>query len=119
MMDNLDNQLKRALTRKDPPPDFTAKVIARIQGREAKQPGWWFLFLQGHRAALAAGLAGLILVGGAGAAYHQRQVEQQRRAEAARDQLMQALQITSVQLSRIGRVLATGREKSPGREKSQ
>jgi hypothetical protein len=111
MMENLDNQLKRALTRKDPPPDFTAKVMARIHDRKAEpEPAWWFLLLHGQRAALAAGMAGLMVIAGAGAAYHQHQVEQQRRAETARDQLVLALRITSVQLNRIGRVLATGKE---------
>jgi hypothetical protein len=112
MMDSLDNQLKRALTRKDPPPDFSAKVMERIREQEAKRPGWWFLLLHGQRAALAAGMACLMLIGGAGVAYHQHQVEQQHRAEAARDQLLQALQITSIQLNRAGRVLAAGRERS-------
>jgi hypothetical protein len=112
MMENLDKQLKRALTQKDPPPEFTAKVMARIRAKEAEpKAGWWLLFVHGHRAALAFGTACLILVSGAGAAYHQHQVEQQRRAEAARDQLMQALRITSVQLNRVGRVLAA-RERS-------
>ena len=111
MMENLDNQLKRSLIRKDPPPNFTAKVMARIQAREAKpEPGGWFLLLHGQRAAMAAGMACLMLVGGAGAAYHQYQLDQQRRAEAARDQLVQALQITSVQLNRVSRVLATSGE---------
>lgn len=122
MMDHLDNQLRRALRPADPPPDFAAKVMARVakpvdvrvQRGEVAPIGWWAWLWQGqqagHRAALAAGMACLLLMGGAGLAYRQHQVEQQieqqRRAEAARDQLFQALQITSVQLNHVGEVLA-------------
>ncbi len=109
-MENLEQQLKRAMTRKDPPPDFTAKVLARLEAKtkpEARWSKWQIIFLPARNAALAGGLACLMIVG-AGAAYHQHQVAERRRAEAARDQLMVALRITSVQLNRAGRVLSPG-----------
>lgn len=95
-MEHFEDQLKRALTHRDPPPDFTAKVMARV--KPEPRTSWWAAW----RPVMAAGLA-CVMIAGAGFTYHQR--EERRRGEAARAQLMQALRITSVQLNRAGRVL--------------
>ena len=108
-MDNLEKQLARALQHKDPPPDFTAKVMARVtQKKQARASRWWeFFMMPAQRAALAGGLAGLMLVAGGGVAYQQHQANERRRATAARDQLLVALRITGTQLNRVSRVLST------------
>jgi len=107
-MDNLEKQLGRALTRKDPPADFTAKVMARVAGKKESRSHWWnFLMMPTQRAALAFGLAGLMLVGGCGVAYQQYHANERRRAEAARDQLLVALRITGTQLNHVSRVLSS------------
>ena len=112
-MDNLEKQLARALKPQDPPADFTAKVMARVAQKEEakKEPRasrWWeFFMMPAQRAALAGGLAGVMLVGGAGVAYQQHQTNERRRAEAARGQLLLALRVTGTQLNRVSRVLVT------------
>jgi hypothetical protein len=105
-MENLEKQLKRAMTQKDPPPGFSAKVLARIEAkREARWSRWQMILLPARNAALAGGLA-CMMIAGVATAYHQHQVQERRRAEEARDQLMVALRITSTQLHRVNRVLA-------------
>jgi hypothetical protein len=104
-MDNLEKQLARALTRKDPPADFTTKVMARITNKKARLR-WWDFMMSAQRAALAGGLAGLMLIGGAGVAYQQHQANERRRGEAARGQLLLALRVTGTQLNHVGRVLS-------------
>jgi anti-sigma factor RsiW len=110
-MDNLEKQLAKALRPQDPPADFTAKVMARVlKGKVDKKSRlhWWeFFLLPAQRAALAGGLAVLMLAAGSGVAYQQHQASERRRAEAARDQLLLALRVTGTQLNRVSRVLST------------
>ena len=112
-----EDDLKKALRRKDPGPGFTQRVMARI-GQEqeagvsesttrAKLP-WWRWTLQSHPA-LAGTLAALVLIVGSGLGYQQYQrVQQQRRVEAqkaelAKEQVVQALKITNAKLSHVFR----------------
>jgi hypothetical protein len=106
-MEPLEQKLKRALERQDPPPGFAGRVLARLERRESPGPkrrwAWpeWTL-ARGWRTALATGLA-LFMVLGAGLGYRQHQ--QRLRGEKARAELMLALQITGKQLNRVHRVL--------------
>ena len=115
-MDPLERQLKRALEPQEPPAGFAERVLARAPARTratdaapraARQ--WWRLawnfrsiWRPSRRMALAGGLAGLMLLAG-GLAYHQRQ--ERVRGEAARAELMTALQIASFQLNRVRQVV--------------
>lgn len=97
-MDRMEEKLKQALQRRDPSPDFSARVMARIaeeKERRAESP-WWRTWLTP-----AAALALLLLVAGAG--YHQH--TQRQRALEARDQLLQALQITGTKLNHVSRMV--------------
>jgi len=97
-MTEFEDQLRRALERKEPSADFTARVMARAT--RAKRPVWlgwqaWFGWRAWTAAAVAASLClGLILE-----TEHRRREEQQ--GEAAKAQLMQAMHITSVKLRQI------------------
>ncbi len=102
-MDHLENQLRRTMRPKDPPPDFAARVMAHVQ-RPKPQPSWSFFSL-GSRVAFAGGLA-MVMLAGVGGAYYEHQQTERRRAAAARQQILQALQITSAQLTRAGHALA-------------
>lgn len=94
-MTRLEEQLRAALKREDPSPDFTARVLSRV----AKQPekrtaGAWLhemLAVPRLRWATAA-VAAIVIAAGVGV-----HVEEQRRAEgeAAKQQVMLALRITS------------------------
>lgn len=101
-MKDLENELRSALKRKEPPGNFTAGVLARIAREPVPRTGW--------RSALAAiratphlrwvaatALACLLIAVGI---VHLYRVERERaQAQAARAQLKQALQIASSKLN--------------------
>jgi hypothetical protein len=92
-MTEFEDQLRRALERKEPSVDFTTRVMARAT--RAKRPFWWSGWQSWTAAAVAASLClGLILE-----TEHRRREEQQ--GEAAKAQLMQAMHITSAKLRQI------------------
>lgn len=88
MPPNLDNALKDALRRRQPPPGFADRVMARVPRQIAPKrsaPRW-------KREWLAVAASACIAVMGAGAwQQHQRQVE----GEKAKQQLIYALTIAS------------------------
>jgi negative regulator of sigma E activity len=90
MNDDLDNTLRKALRPIDPGEQFTARVLARVAAEPRRSRRWqrvvWL------PAALAAGLV-LVLV-----AVHVWHVRQEEAGLAARDQVMEALRVTSEKL---------------------
>jgi hypothetical protein len=86
-MDRLEESLKHALARKDPPAGFAEKVAARAT---AKPPthGW-----MPQRWVAAAAV--VMMAAGGGMAYRRHQ------GEMAKEQVMQAMKITAVKLHRI------------------
>ncbi len=96
-MDRMEEKLKQALQQRDPSPDFSARVMAKIAAeKERKESSWWRTWL------IPAGALALLLIA-VGAGY--RQHVQQQRALEARNQIMQALQITGTQLNRVNRMV--------------
>jgi hypothetical protein len=100
-MDRLEQELKRALERVEPPMGFAERVMARAAEADRETAGrrgnWWAYFVQarGLRWALTGALCLAIAAGGVG--YHL--AEQRRLAgEQARDQLMLALRVTASKL---------------------
>lgn len=93
-MIDFEDQLRRALERKEPSADFTARVMARA--RQSRRPLAWMNW----RGWAAAGLAASLLVGVFGIEMQQRQ-RTRERGEVARAQLMQAMRLTSVKLHQI------------------
>ncbi len=98
MSDDLDNTLRKALRPVDPGEDFTARVLARVAAdgvsgasgavpatRKVARSVWL-------PAALAASLA-LVVFG-----VHKWNVRQEEAGLAARDQVMEALRVTSQKL---------------------
>lgn len=93
MMD-FEDQLRRALERKEPSADFAARVMARAT--QPKKPLPWVNW----RSWAAAGIAAGLCLGALGLEVeHRRRVEQQ--GEAARAQLIQAMHITAAKLRQI------------------
>jgi negative regulator of sigma E activity len=90
MSDDLDNSLRKALRPIDPGEAFTARVLARVAAEPQRSRGWrrvvWL------PAALAAGVV-LVLV-----ALHVWRERQEEAGLAARDQVMEALRVTSEKL---------------------
>ena len=93
MNEDLDDTLRKALRPVDPGEDFTARVMARVAaeptGPQRSRGLRRFVWLP---AALAAGLV-LVVV-----AVHLRHVRQEEAGLAARDQVMEALRVTSQKL---------------------
>jgi hypothetical protein len=86
-MDWLEQELKNALSRKEPPPDFAGRVLARVN-RRAPSPVWR------HSRWLAAAAALLVITGGA-AAYREHQ------GLVAKEQVMLAFRIAAVKVNHI------------------
>jgi len=113
-MKPLEDELRRALQRRDPPGGFAERMMARVEqqagarGSEGVKPRWrwapWVLWTGfGRRVpiALAAVAAALALTVSISVWREHRIQEQRREGEAARAQVLEALRITSVKLNRV------------------
>jgi hypothetical protein len=89
---NFDDELKAALQREAPPPDFAARLLAKTAAKARVLPFW----RRPAALAIAAVLALTALVPSAVYQYRQH-----RRAIEARDQLLLALSIARVQLQQV------------------
>jgi hypothetical protein len=89
---NIEDGLRDALRREPAPVDFAAKVLARTVVSPARGLAWW---RRPVTLALAAGLILGALIPTTIFEYRQRE---ERRALAARNQLMAALSITRTRL---------------------
>ena len=96
-MSDLERELRSALRREEPSPEFRARVMARV---EERAPWWKFSWGQ-MRWAAAVTLAVAVVVG----VPMYREVEQRRRAEGeeARQQVVTALRIagSKVRLAQV------------------
>ncbi|HXJ94015.1 MAG TPA: hypothetical protein VMT20_14290 [Terriglobia bacterium] len=116
-MKPFEDELRRALGRREPPAGFTERVLARVrQESDARNPvstapgvqparriRWagWSLFGPRLRLGLA-GVAVALVLAVSLSVWRQHREEQERIAgAAARAQVMQALRITSAKLSRV------------------
>ena len=108
-MDHLERQLKQALEGREPSSDFTARVMAQIADEKRRRADlrWWQTFDSSWLGGIwapawrmaAAGALGMVLLAAAGLGY--REYIQRQQALAARDQILQALQITGTTLNRV------------------
>lgn len=116
-MKPLDDELRTALKRREPPPGFTQRVMARVEQlteereRTASKParaGWpatpWSWF--GRKVSLSFGavaaMTAVVLLAVGVTLWQQHRIEQERRqGEAARAQLIEALRVTSAKLNHV------------------
>ncbi len=99
-MKPLDDQLREALRRRDPGPDFTARVLARAAAGPVPRESLWRRLaaaLSGMNLRWATAALACLLVVAAGVGYRERQVRIQ--GEAAKEQLVRALQIAGSKLN--------------------
>ena len=112
-LNQIEDQLKRALSRQEAPPDFADQVLARVAeqhaSRTAPRNPWWRIFTQPlvRWAAITATAASLVIGG-----IHYRNVRIERaKGEAAKQQLMLALRIAGSKLqlarARVNEINAT------------
>jgi hypothetical protein len=112
-MNRFDEELKLALRREEPSPDFTDRVMARVaelQKREKsrEKTGWLkrlaeFFQPPQMRWAMAGAMAVLLAIAGFGV-HHRRESERKRLAEIAegeraKEQVMLAMRIASAKLN--------------------
>lgn len=98
-MNPLDDELKRALARQQPPDDFTRRVLGRIDAerkRGGARRGLGWLWRPDFRWAAVA-IACLLIV--ASAVQYQRYRRARAEGEQAREQVMLALEIASSKLN--------------------
>ena len=86
-MSRVDDELKIALRRQDPPPGFAGRVMAKAESRTPARR-WW----------VGAIAAGLLLAGGV---EFERERRVQAQGELARQEVILALRITSTKLQFI------------------
>lgn len=103
-MNRLEDELKKALERVEPPAGFAERVLLRAARAEEEKPvrSWHWLGLFGFGLAGAGGLrwaaaCGLCVVLAASGVIYERDM-QRRRGEEAKDQVMLALRITGSKL---------------------
>ena len=99
-MEDFERQLRDALTRKEQPPAFEAKVFAAIAERASRRPVSW------RWEALAASVLALAVFG----AQHERTVHERAAGEAAKARLQLALKITVTELAKIQKTVRTSTE---------
>lgn len=98
-MDGFDKELKRALERRPAPPSLKRKLMERRSRQQTERVRQRMVIWE----RLA---ASLVLAGVLGGAYAWHDREEQRRGEAAREQVMTALRITNHALNQVKTQLA-------------
>ncbi|MGZ5492231.1 MAG: hypothetical protein ACXW3E_01315 [Thermoanaerobaculia bacterium] len=86
---DLEKNLKSALGRKTPPPDFTARVMSAIAAGEAKPPVVRSRWLRAAAAVILTAIAG---------GWTAHQVAERRAGQRARDEVMVALHIAGAKV---------------------
>ena len=101
-MSRVDDALREALRREEPPDGFAGRVMARIQeeGQAAKSEGlshWnWLAAFRRPQLRWATALAALVLA--VGVAEYRNEMERRAEGERAKDQVMLALRIAGGKL---------------------
>ncbi|HZS08287.1 MAG TPA: hypothetical protein VFD58_25865 [Blastocatellia bacterium] len=116
-MSRLDDELKVALQRKEAPPDFTARVLARVAELPPPPVSRWQRFLALFRLpqvrfAVVAVAACLVISLTFGVQQYRKYQEMRREAEIAKAQVMLAFQIASAKLNVAKQKVSRVAEKS-------
>lgn len=102
-MDNLEQELRKALARSDAPDGFEAKVLNRLADDAVEGSFWrWLAMPLAPRPRWAMAVVATVLLGADVAWQHQRTVKERQQGEEAKTQLELALRVTSTKLRTIG-----------------
>jgi hypothetical protein len=117
----LDDELKKALRRKEPSHDFESRVMRRVRSIPLSSTHWWEKAISSFRplhwrwAAVAAMVCFGVWLGVA--QYQKREVRLQ--GERAKEQVMLALHIASTKLNYAQRAVLERNTRSPNPQKIQ
>jgi hypothetical protein len=103
--DEFEEELRQALERRPAPPGLKRRIMERRAARHARRP-WYAVAYAGLWMKLAATLLIIAILGGGGLEWRARKAEEQRRGEAARQQVLTALRITGHALDKVQAKLA-------------
>lgn len=110
MNEDLEQQLRNALQRKDAPDWFEAKVLAAAAREEQTPRGFFQRVLAGNRLRWASAVAVVALAVSGVAWQHERAVEERAAGEAAKTRLVLALRLASTKLHKIEQKLNEARQ---------
>src|SRR6476659_1538044 len=99
-MDDLEQQLKEALARKEAPAWFEARVLAAVGEQREPELSWWRRPFAAQKVRWATCAAAALLVS-TGVWQHERTLHEREAGEAAKERVKIALRITSTQLQKI------------------
>src|SRR4029077_18668529 len=111
-MKPFEDELHRALRRRDPPPGFASRVMARVERQAAAKVRFAWLWRlrtrlwswggEGSWKRSAAWAAAMLALAVSVVAWRQHRIrEEQRQGELARAQVMEALHVASIKLHRV------------------
>jgi hypothetical protein len=103
--DDFERDLHEALERRPAPPGLKRKIMERRAARHERR-SWFGLPSAGLWMKLAATLVIVAILTGGGLEWRARKAEEQRRGEAARQQVLTALRITGHALDKVQAKLA-------------
>jgi hypothetical protein len=102
--DDFEEELRQALERRPAPPGLKRKIMERRAARHARRT-WFALPSVGLWMRVAATLLIIAVLGG-GLEWRAKKAEEQRRGDAARQQVLTALRITGRALDKVQTRLA-------------
>ena len=104
-MADFEGMLRDAMQRQDAPLGLEQRVLALVrERRRAERRPWWQIHMV-QRVAASVVLA-MVLGGGLVYQQHEKRVEEQRKGEEAKEQVMTAFRITTKTLGRVNERLA-------------
>jgi hypothetical protein len=92
-LSEFERKLRRAMVYREAPVGLKSRVLARARERRQKQHGWRWMMQRVAASAVLAAMAGGFVV--------YRQVEERRKGEEAREQVLTALRITNRTLDKV------------------
>jgi hypothetical protein len=106
-MSRLEDELRKALRREEPPAGFAERVLAAVEAEKeraslappasTKTGGWWRGLFPQFPLRLAAGCAAALMIAAVGLEYR-AQYQERARAEEAKEQVMTALRIAGTKI---------------------
>ena len=115
-MKDLENELRKAFERREPPPGLAERILARIEPAAPPKPRWredLFTFFRWPRLGWTAALVAACLLVTLGAVHYRRAQRERAEGEAARKQVIEALHLASRKLNVTWRKVQEADRRTP------